>query len=68
VTRKLTRTKNTKKRKRNKIKVTHHTPTFAEWPYRMVRLACDLCPRRGRYRKQTLIARFGGDECENWAI
>jgi hypothetical protein len=27
----------------------------------MVRLACDLCPRRGQYRKGTLIARFGGD-------
>jgi hypothetical protein len=37
------------------------TPTLAEWPYRMVRLACDLCPRRGQYRKDTLIARFGGD-------
>jgi hypothetical protein len=48
--------------------VTHHAPTFAEWPYRMVRLACDLCPRRGRYREQTLVARFGGGECENWAI
>jgi hypothetical protein len=31
------------------------TPTLAEWPYRMVRLAC-LCPRRGQYRKDTLIA------------
>jgi hypothetical protein len=29
--------------------------------YRMVRLACDLCPRRGQYRKKTLVARFGGD-------
>jgi hypothetical protein len=37
------------------------TPTLAEWPYRMVRLACDLCPRRGQYRKETLIARFSGD-------
>jgi len=37
------------------------TPTLAEWPYRMVRLACDLCPRRGQYRKNTLVARFGGD-------
>jgi hypothetical protein len=27
------------------------TPTLAEWPYRMVRLACDLCPRRGQYAK-----------------
>ena len=37
------------------------TPTLAEWPYRMVRLACDQCPRRGQYRKETLVARFGGD-------
>jgi hypothetical protein len=37
------------------------TPTLAEWPYRTVRLACDLCPRRGQYRKETLLARFGGD-------
>jgi hypothetical protein len=27
----------------------------------MVRLACDLCPRRGQYRNETLVARFGGD-------
>jgi hypothetical protein len=31
------------------------TPTLADWPYRMVQLACDLCPRRGQYRKETLI-------------
>jgi hypothetical protein len=37
------------------------TPTLSEWPDRMVRLACDLCPRRGQYRKGTFIARFGGD-------
>jgi hypothetical protein len=23
------------------------TPTLGEWPYRMERLACDYCPRRG---------------------
>jgi hypothetical protein len=37
------------------------TPTLAEWPYRIVRLACDHCPRRGQYRKETLVARFGSD-------
>jgi hypothetical protein len=37
------------------------TPTLAEWPYGIVRLACGLCPRMGRYRKETLIARFGGE-------
>jgi hypothetical protein len=35
--------------------------TLTEWPFRMVQLACDLCPRRGQYRKETLVARFGGD-------
>jgi hypothetical protein len=35
------------------------TPTLADSPYGMVQLACD--PRRGQYRKETLIARFGGD-------
>jgi hypothetical protein len=37
------------------------TPTLADWPYRMVRLACDHCPRRGQYRKDTLIEEFSGD-------
>jgi hypothetical protein len=27
----------------------------------MVRLACELCPRHGQYRKDTLIVRFGGE-------
>jgi hypothetical protein len=27
----------------------------------MARLACDLCRRRGQYRKDALITRFGGD-------
>ena len=39
----------------------YRTPTLAEWPLRMVRLACDPCDRRGQYRKETLIAKFGGD-------
>ena len=43
------------------IEMISRTPTLSEWPYRMVRLACDLCPRRGQYRKETLIALFGGD-------
>jgi hypothetical protein len=34
----------------------NRTPTLAEWPYRMVRLACDLAPRRGQYRKDTIVA------------
>jgi hypothetical protein len=36
-------------------------PTLADWPYRMVWLACDHCPRRDQYLKETLIARFGSD-------
>jgi hypothetical protein len=35
--------------------------TLRDWPYYMVRLACDACPRRGRYRKDKLMSRFGGD-------
>jgi hypothetical protein len=27
----------------------------------MLWLACDLCSCRGQYRKDTLLARFGGD-------
>jgi hypothetical protein len=41
--------------------MTYQTPTLAEWPNRMVRPACDLCPRSGQCRKDKLIARFGGD-------
>jgi hypothetical protein len=29
--------------------------------HRMVRLPCDLYVRKGQYRKETLIARLGGD-------
>lgn len=39
----------------------YKTPILADWPLQMVRLACDLCPRRGQYRKETLVALFGGD-------
>jgi hypothetical protein len=28
----------------------------------MVRLACEKCPRRGQYRKATLIERYGPDQ------
>jgi hypothetical protein len=41
--------------------MTARVPTLRDWPYYMVRLACDVCPRRGRYRKDKLMARFGGD-------
>ena len=39
----------------------YKTPSLAEWPLRMVRFACSLCPRRGQYRKDTLVAKFGRD-------
>jgi hypothetical protein len=44
-----------------KYSLHYKTPSLAEWPLQMVRLACDLCPRRGQYRKDTLIALYGGD-------
>jgi hypothetical protein len=36
--------------------------TLAEHPGDMVRLACTKCPRRGHYRKATLIERYGPDQ------
>jgi hypothetical protein len=35
--------------------------TLADYPFILVRLSCDLCPRRGRYRLARLVARFGAD-------
>jgi hypothetical protein len=32
-----------------------------EYPTSIVRLACTRCPRKGQYRKENLIARFGRD-------
>jgi hypothetical protein len=32
-----------------------------EYPGEMVRLSCEKCGRNGQYRKQNLIARYGGD-------
>jgi hypothetical protein len=36
--------------------------TLAEHPGDMVYLACTKCERRGRYRKATLIERYGPDQ------
>lgn len=36
-------------------------PRLAECPLRMVRFAYHRCHRRGQYRKETLIAKFGDD-------
>lgn len=36
--------------------------TLAEFPYVVVRLRCELCPRRlGTYRLARLVQRFGAD-------
>ena len=51
--------------------------SLAEHPGDMVRLVCDRCGRRGQYRKETLLARYGADivlphllrqiaRCERW--
>ena len=39
----------------------YRTPTLADWPHALVRVACDACGRRGQYRKSTLLDRFGGE-------
>ncbi len=36
--------------------------TLADHPAHMVRLACTKCERRGRFRKATLIERYGADK------
>jgi hypothetical protein len=41
---------------------TYSSPTLSDWPWPMVRLACDQCGRRGQYQRETLIARFGVEE------
>jgi hypothetical protein len=35
------------------------SPTLRDWKLPMVRLACDRCERKGQYRRDTLIARYG---------
>jgi hypothetical protein len=37
------------------------SPTLRDWRLPMVRLACDRCERKGQYRYDTLIARYGPD-------
>jgi hypothetical protein len=44
-----------------KAEMVERAPTLRDWPYYMVRVACDLCPRKGQYRKETLMGRFGAD-------
>jgi hypothetical protein len=35
--------------------------SLGAWPNLMLELACDRCQRRGRYRRDRLIARWGAD-------
>ena len=35
--------------------------TLRDYPGDVVRLACGKCGRKGQYRKDTLIARYGAD-------
>lgn len=36
--------------------------TLGEYPGEMVNLACRACARQGRYRKASLVARYGAGE------
>lgn len=35
---------------------------LGDWPGTWVELACRRCDRRGRYRRETLLARYGPDQ------
>jgi hypothetical protein len=39
----------------------YSSPPISAFPFDPVRLVCDQCGRRGQYRKQTLIGRYGPD-------
>jgi hypothetical protein len=39
----------------------YSSPPISAFPYDPVRFICELCGRRGKYRKQTLIDRYGPD-------
>jgi hypothetical protein len=39
----------------------YSSPALKHFPDDMVRFACGVCGRRGQYRRQSLINRFGGD-------
>jgi hypothetical protein len=41
--------------------VSAKTPTLANYPQEMVRLACTKCERRGQYKRGRLIAEHGTD-------
>ena len=35
---------------------------LADYPFDMVRLVCEKCPRKGQYLKSSLMQRFGPDQ------
>ena len=35
---------------------------LADYPFDMVRLACEKCTRKGQYLKSSLMRRFGPDQ------
>jgi hypothetical protein len=35
---------------------------LADYPFDLVRLACEKCPRKGQYLKSSLMRRFGPDQ------
>ena len=37
------------------------TRSLADYPFRMVRLACTKCERRGQYKRKRLIVEHGAD-------
>jgi hypothetical protein len=39
----------------------YSSPPISAFPFDPVRLVCDVCGRRGQYRKKTLVDRFGPD-------
>jgi hypothetical protein len=39
----------------------YSSPPLSSFSEGMVRFVCELCGRRGQYRKQTLIERYGPD-------
>ena len=40
----------------------YSSPTLRDWSLPIVRLACDRCGRRGQYRLETLVSKFGLEE------
>jgi hypothetical protein len=43
------------------VAMSYSSPPISAFPFDPVRLVCETCGRRGQYRKQTLIERYGPD-------